>query len=269
MRPGILGSSFTVGLFFGSLCTGVFTPASGQTLAGRLLDTSTETAIPLSRVTLTTPEGDPVVFTFTDPQGFFALTAPEPGSYLINAEALFYWTYTEGPVGLEASDTLMVEFGLTPHPSELEGIVVEARSRPLHLIMNGYYERAKSGLGYHLDRTAIARHSFTRTSDILFTVPGVKLLEVSFGDKEPIFSRSQFWGSLNSGGAASACFPSLYLDGVLWSWGGENPTEVDRILPPEEIEAMEIYTSPQEVPPRFAGVSSQCGVIAVWSKNRE
>jgi hypothetical protein len=91
---------------------------------------------------------------------------------------------------------------------------------------------------------------------------------VSFGDKEPIFARSQLWGSLNNGGQASACFPSLYLDGVLWSWGGENPTEIDRILPPEEIEAMEVYTSPQEVPARFAGVSSRCGVIAIWSKGR-
>lgn len=256
-----------LGLLAGGACLlGATVPAAGQTLAGQLLDTSSGTAVPFSRVTLVTPDGEAVVFTFTDPQGFFAVTAPEPGEYLVNAEALFYWTYTEGPVTLAASDTLVVEFGLTPHPSELEGIVVEARSRPIQLILNGYYERVNAGLGYHLDHVTLSKHAFRKASDIFLTIPGVRLLDSSFGDKEPLFARAQFWGSLSGPGQAAACFPSFYVDGVLLGMGGDLPTEIDRFLVPEDIQAMEVYTSPEQVPPVFAGLSSRCGAIAVWTR---
>ncbi len=253
-------------LVAGGLFSGLATPASGQTLAGQLLDTSTGTAVPFSRVSLVTPDGRPVVFTFSDPQGYFALTAPEAGEYLVNAEALFYWAYTEGPVDLQATDTLMVEFGLTPHPSELEGIVVEARSRDLGLILNGFYEREHEGVGYHVDARTISQHSFHESTDILRSIPGVRLLETTTGDRAPVFARSQFWSSLQSGGTPPPCFPALYLDGQLTRMGGDDPPEIDLYVAPEQIQGMEVYTSPQQVPPAFAGMSSTCGVIAIWTK---
>ena len=53
---------------------------------------------------------------------------------------------------------------------------------------------------------------------------------------------------------------------MLFSWGDEVPTDIDRLLHPDEVEAIEIYSSPMQVPGRFGGLGARCGVIAVWSR---
>lgn len=242
------------------------TALSAQTLAGRLLDASAESPIALGRVTLVDLEGLPVVFTVADTDGTFVLTAPEAGEYWVSAQSLFYWEFSDGPITLGAADTLLVEFRLTPHPTELEELVVEAESRPWRAVLGGYYERERSGLGWFVDREQIERHAFRYVSDVLYTVPGVKLLETGFGDREPLFTRASSWESLLNRGYGSTCFPRVFLDGMLWSWGDHVPTEIDRLLHPDEVEAIEIYRSPMEVPGRFGGMGAKCGVIAVWSR---
>jgi len=95
-----------------------------QTLAGRLLDASAGTPIALGRVSLADLDGDPVVFTVADTEGFFSLTAPGPGDFWVSAQSLFYWDFADGPVTLSSSDTILVEFRLTPHPTQLDELVV-------------------------------------------------------------------------------------------------------------------------------------------------
>jgi hypothetical protein len=132
--------------------------------------------------------------------------------------------------------------------------------------MGRYYEREKSGLGWFVDREQIERHAFRYISDVFYTVPGVKLLEAGFGDREPLFTRTGGFESLLSRGYGSTCFPRVFLDGMLWSWGDDVPTDIDRLLHPDEVGAIEIYKSPMEVPGRFGDLGAQCGVIAVWSR---
>jgi len=242
------------------------TLVSGQSVGGRLLDGSTGEPIRLGRVTLADVEGRPVVYTFTDTEGNFVLTAAQPGEYWISAQSLFYWDYSDGPLQLAAPDTVLVEFSLTPNPMQLDELVVRGEPRPWRMVVGGYYEREKSGLGWHLDREKIERHAFRRISDVLFTVPGVRLYDTGFGDKEPMFVRAGGWGSLLDRGYGSTCFPRVFLDGMLWSWGEQVPTDIDRLLHPDDVEAIEVYTSPMEVPGRFGGLGAKCGVIAVWSR---
>lgn len=240
--------------------------ATGQTLAGRLLDASGGDPIALGRVTLVDLEGHPVVFTVADQDGYFALSAPHGGEYWVNAQSLFYWDFSDGPVSLAPADTLLVEFRLTPNPMQLEELVVRGEQRPWRMVAGGYYDRKKSGLGWHLDREKIERHAFRRITDVLFTVPGVRLYDTGFGDKEPMFARAGGWGSLLDRGYGTTCFPRVFLDGMLWSWGEQVPTDIDQLLHPDEVEAIEVYPSAMEVPGRFGGLGAKCGVIAVWSR---
>lgn len=242
------------------------TPASGQTIGGRLLDASTGTPIALGRVTLVDLDGRPLVFTVSDADGGFLLTAPGPGTFWVNALSLFYWEYSDGPVALARGDTTLIEFRLTPNPTQLDPLVVEGKRRPWKMVAGGYYDREKSGLGWYLDREKIERHAFRRISDVLFTVPGVRLYETGFGDKEPMFGRARGWESLLNRSYGSTCFPRVFLDGMLWSWGEHVPTDIDRLLHPDEVEAIEVYTSAMEVPGRFGGLGAKCGVIALWTR---
>jgi len=263
MKP----TTLIVGLFASGLpFLGVVTPAGGQTIAGQLLDTSTGTAIPLGRVTLVDLDGHPLIFTVADKDGYFLLDAPEAGDYWVNAQSLFYWDHSDGPVSLALADTVIVEFRLTPNPMKLEELVVRGERRPWRMVAGGYFDRESSGLGWYLDRDKIERHAFRRISDVLFTVPGVRLYETGFGDREPMFARAGGWGSLLNRSYGATCFPRVFLDGMLWSWGEQVPTDIDRLLHPDEVEAIEVYTSPMEVPGQFGGLGARCGVIAVWSR---
>lgn len=141
--PGILAWVFLLALL--PSCT------SAQTLAGRLLDASAGTPIALGRVILADLEGKPAVYTVADVEGSFTLTAPEPGQYWVSAQSVFYWDFADGPVTLSASDTILVEFRLSPHPTQLEELVVEGERRPWRMVLGGYYDRERSGLGWYLD----------------------------------------------------------------------------------------------------------------------
>ena len=90
------------------LAGGLFSPAAAgaQTLAGWVLDQSKGTSVPMVRVSLLDTGSVPVVFTLTDAEGHFQVTAPESGDYRVNAESGFYRPHTDGPVTLSAGDTL-------------------------------------------------------------------------------------------------------------------------------------------------------------------
>jgi len=241
-------------------------PAASQTVAGRLLDATSGEPIALARITLADLGGRPVVFTFTDTDGAFFLTTGDGGEYWLSAQSLFYWDYSDGPLRLAPGDTAVVEFRLTPNPTQLDELVIRGERRPWRMVVGGYYDREKSGLGWHLDREKIERHAFRRISDVLFTVPGVRLYDTGFGDKEPVFTRTSLWESLVNRGYGSTCFPRVFVDGMLWSWGDDVPTDIDHLLHPDEVEAIEVYTSPMEVPGRFGGLGAKCGVIALWRR---
>ena len=230
------------------------------------MDTASGDPIALGRVTLVDSAGRPTVFSITDPEGFFHLTAGEPGDYLVNAVSLFYLSYSDGPIHLGRADTVAVEFSLTPNPAALDPIVVEVRTRRRSLLEGGYYDREKTGLGYHLDRERIEAHAFQQITDILYTVPGVKMVPTTFGGREPYFGRGNLWRRLLTAGQSPGCSPRVYVDGMVWSWGGDVPTEIDQLLHPEELEAMEVYTSHMEVPGEFGGLGASCGLILLWTR---
>jgi hypothetical protein len=242
-----------------------FSPAgaAAQTLRGLVIDQSTGAPVVLARVTLLdVVDSLPVAAALTDLAGYFSVTASESGPYWVSAEAGFYWTHASGPVVLTPEDTAAVGFTLLPRPVEVEGLVVEARSRARRMIQGGYYERRESGLGWHLDRDEIERRAPWRVSQALRAIPQLTLARAEFGDREPVF---RGWETMVRGRPRATCYPRVYIDGIMFSPGGDMPTEIDRALRPDEVEAIEVFESPW-IPGRFAGSLAPCGVIAVWRR---
>jgi hypothetical protein len=215
----------------------------------------------LARVTLLDLDSLPVVSALTNLTGYFVVSAPESGSYWVHAEAGFYWSHFDGPVSLSPEDTAAVGVTLLPRPVEVEGLVVEARSRARRMIQGGYYERQGTGIGWQLDREQITGRG--RVSTALRAVPWVSVVSAGFGDFEPVLRGWRSFSRVDPGGR---CYPRVYIDGMLFSPGGEMPTDLDRVLGPDEVEAMEVFQSPR-VPGRFGGAHmAPCGVIAVWRR---
>jgi len=49
--------------------------------------------------------------------------------------------------------------------------------------------------------------------------------------------------------------------------GGHYPTYLNETVVPGDVEGIEIYLGPSEVPPIFGGIGSGCGVVVVWTRD--
>jgi hypothetical protein len=85
-------------------------------------------------------------------------------------------------------------------------------------------------------------------SDMLRNIPRVEVTPYRFGTPEVYI-----------GTGAAACKPPFYLDGVL-----TRNMEIDE-LDVSEIEDIEIYRGPAEVPPQFKE-NNRCGALLVWTR---
>lgn len=128
----------------------------------------------------------------------------------------------------------------------------------------GLEVRRTIGRGHLIDRREIDRVKPRRTTDMLRRVAGLRV-ETS-GSQVRIRSRR-----------AGDCELLLYLDGmpiynevVPGSRASRGPmptvSVIDRI-PPDMLEAVEVYLGPSETPPQYTRVGQHCGTILLWTRS--
>lgn len=234
---------------------------SGQAVAGRLLDMVSGDPIPFARLTLLGTDSVPVVFSFSDGNGLFFLTVPEPGAYLLRAEAAYFETVLDGPIPVSAGDTLSLAFGLRPQAVELEGIEVEVEGRRVRLQLEGVYDRAEARIGFHFDSDDLQRSPGRPVTDLLMRVPGARIWR-SGGQTTVTFLRNQFE---RLSGSSSTCHPQVFFNGMMMSPGGTIPPPLDQIFM-DDLEAVEVYDDLARLPGRFSGMNEACGTVALWTR---
>ena len=129
-------------------------------------------------------------------------------------------------------------------------VVAERDSR--WLARGGFYERRARGFGTFLSRADLDARQPLNLSDALRTVPGVHILPDGLASS-----------ALSMRGAhRGACVMAVFVDGVFMA-----QPNLDAI-PPEDVEAVEVYRGPAELPPRFnsASLDATCGAIVVWTR---
>ena len=114
-----------------------------QILSGRVLDATSNTAVPGVTVTLVDESNTETAQTESGDDGAFSLTAPRHGLYRLRAQALGYDAIVADAVWIGATDTTVVELRISTQPIELQPLTVVARSRTLdpRLQRLGFYER--------------------------------------------------------------------------------------------------------------------------------
>ncbi|MCU0648593.1 MAG: Plug and carboxypeptidase regulatory-like domain-containing protein [Gemmatimonadaceae bacterium] len=119
-----------------------------------------------------------------------------------------------------------------------------------------FESRRKAGFGSFVTRAEIDRRNPSQTWQMLFGVPG---LQVDTQNGRP---RALYPGSL------SGCEPTYWVDGVLFPDvpGNPRPPGPLSLIPPTEVEAMEVYPRASGVPSEFRGTQSACGVIVIWTR---
>jgi len=149
---------------------------------------------------------------------------------------------------------------LAPAPLTVDSLEVEVEGRSLQLVRAGFYDRRNAGQGHFITREDIAAMIGVRgLPDVIREVPGVRISSDGFG-KDRITLRGTFGGS---------CLPMLVLDGMAIHPPWEDILEV------QDIEGVEVYPRPSQIPARFenltpdrsrGGASAQCGIVVAWSR---
>jgi len=93
--------------------------------------TDVESGIPLTTasVSLYGADGTQVLSFFTDRDGRYVFQAPAQDTYHLRAERVGYHPQEKGPLFFQASDTVTVDFQLSPAPLLLDSILVSVRRR--------------------------------------------------------------------------------------------------------------------------------------------
>lgn len=205
--------------------------------------------------------GDPVVGAFvridgelagiTDETGRFQVQL-EPGLHRMDVRRIGYEGRTL-EFQLEAKPLVQLAVALDAIPYELPEIVVTGqRTRLVFGPLREFYRRMNEGMGGHyITRDEIERRVPRAVSDLLRSVPGVEVNQVGIDPAQVRMFASR----------GSCSEPLLFLNGI-----AVDAPSPDVLIDPAQVEALEVYTRPLNVPPEFASQGSTCGVIAIWSR---
>jgi hypothetical protein len=230
-------------------------PLAAQTISGMLLGSDSNQPIELGFIVMLTESGDSVAVTITNENGFFSVTSPEPGSFLLHASALGYRESVDGVFDIGADGVMQIEFRLEPRAVTLEGLVVQAErvAKEPKLVSTGFYNRLQRGLGRFITPGDIDESVALATADLFRGIPGVS---VNYGPGGDIVTMI---------GATGWCTPTMYMDGVRVVGGA-----IDLIAPLETVYAIEVYRRTVEIPIQYSAVrmgsAGSCGVILIWSR---
>ena len=234
---------------------------TAQTLQGRLLERGSDRPVELGLLILYTSTGDSITSSLSNQEGFFSLSSPDPGEFMLLGSALGYEETRVGVFELGEGGELSVDFRLPPAPIRLGGITVEASSDLLRepaLIANGFVRRAQRGQGYFITPGQIRRGGTSNTQQLLQTVPRVI---VNAGSAGPRATPVQMLGTMGY------CTPRIYVDGMpAYLAPG---LAIDNVAPINDLEAVEVYRTANEAPIEYSiNNNSGCGIILFWTHRR-
>jgi hypothetical protein len=190
---------------------------------------------------------------------------------LTNAEGAF--TLTELPSGTQSVRAMQVGFAPVSQPVELstraiasttitmsqpvqmlDPVIVRAES-DVGLDNIGFTQRKRGMSGTFMDAAEIMRRGPNVLTDVFRTVPSLRVVPVSPYDYAVESSR----GNMLGGNCVKFWYDGSPYDPVF-------PGDVDRMVPPYEIAAIEVYNG-STVPIQFSSAnSSNCAVIVIWTK---
>jgi hypothetical protein len=264
-------------------CVLAATPLAGQMVRGKVVDAATGAGVPAAAVRAL-GEGRDVGHARTAADGTFAFQLRVPGTVRIEAQRTGYRTTLTAELPVGARETVDVEVKLSAQAIAIEPLRVTARVQPPRrpaLELNGFYDRERQGVGRYLRREDFENRGNQNLAQVLSRVQGTAIY-YSGPNQYVYFPRSgdPSVGRLSSSrppsrtleGAApakwgppnNACLPRLFLDGVRVAYDAQS--DINSVVNPDQVEAIEIFRGPSEIPAQYNDNNSQCGVILIWTR---
>lgn len=181
-----------------------------------------------------------------------------------------HFRITSGAAGSEKQVALIRRIGFIPRtidvPSEtndsaniielepvttLDSVVVSERSTVAALA--SFEEHRRIGLGHFWTRKDLAAYTNGTLSQVLAQTPGMDTKAAMKG----------FVASTRRPGGS--CLSQVYLDQALVYRGRGQGFNVNS-LRPDQVEAIEYYSGPAQLPAKYQGLNADCGVIVIWTR---
>lgn len=253
-------------------CLAVPAAAAGQSVVyGRVLDDETGRPVAGAALELRTAAGAALAATIADREGEFRFQGLGAGRYSLRVGRL---GYREARIELQTNDTLEIALRLSVEAVALEPLEVRTSldASRASAAMDGFERRRSAALGgTFLSRDQIARHAGASMIDLLRVVPGIKISgRIGYGayivsnrtgcppavylDAAPVFRPD---------GRSALGGPGSPREGIITESGA---LEALALVHPLELEGIEVYVGPSQVPAIFGGSTAQCGVIALWTR---
>ncbi|MGH7669555.1 MAG: carboxypeptidase regulatory-like domain-containing protein [Gemmatimonadaceae bacterium] len=213
-------------------------------LAGRVVDSLG------ARVSGATVEllPDRLLRAVTSDSGTFAMDSVPVGVVHLAVRRLGYApaTFT---AKLQAGKIERVKLELSAVAFELPPLnVVDTVAHPW---LRTFERRRASDGGVYFTRQDIVRSQVRATTDLLRRVPGVEIQRTRYGTRVVIGNRFV---------RARPCAPQLFVHSMNYSGNVDD-------FSPDDIEAMEVYTSIATVPVELQTAQAQsCGAIVIWTR---
>ncbi len=193
------------------------------------------------------------VVAMTNENGEFFMRNLPSGSHVLLARHLGFGAETI-PVDLSSREPKKVTMKLPKFVAVMESVLVTAR-RAAGLDKFGFNKRKQSGQGFYLGPEQIQKMHPNYLTDILRTVPGLK---VSYGPQGEEVSSSRGPTSLSGGGCVQ-----YYVDDMPWQ--SMTPGDVNQFVNGNEVVGVEVYNGPG-TPPQYS--RGNCVTIVIWTKTK-
>jgi hypothetical protein len=216
-------------------------------IRGRVIEAQSGEPVSAALISL----GDGILAAESGTAGGFVFEKLPPGSFPLQVQRLGYAEINDTlDVALDASTFVTIRMDIDAIP--LDAVVVEVRLRQLEEV--GFYDRMARGHGDYLVREDIDAALPLLSTDVLRRVAGLRMESRRTGPGYTVTARA-------------GCPMRFFVNGAK---AGVD-FDIDDI-PPDWIEALEIYRGAASIPGQFALMASdlgaRCGVIAIWTRNR-
>jgi hypothetical protein len=216
-------------------------------LIGRVTDTAGD---PVAGAEITVLKHDSIRAISGD-SGEFRLIRLPPGTIVFNVRRLGFEPATFTAV-LKPGRTHRAIFSLTSSAVALPAVSVADTAPQTHWL-DQFERRRSSARGTFFTRADIERKGARNGTDILRTVPGVRLAPIRGGTGNQVI--------MNRGAGARTCIPAMFVHNVPYSG------TLDDFMA-DDIEALEVYVGVSEIPPELdKNGRGICGAIVVWTRD--
>ncbi|GBD32655.1 hypothetical protein HRbin33_01628 [bacterium HR33] len=234
-----------------------------QVIQGQVVDRLSNQPVRSGVVRLLDTRGE-VASTRLDLNGRFVLEAPEPGRYWLRFESPGYRVVVSSAIDLAPGATLAysIQTQSLP-PAQMDTVVVEGRAVPARLA-SFYERRARGAGGEFFTREELDRWNPAEVTDIVRRAVGFAVVpNTNYGRRGDTRQNLVINNRLGDY-IGQSCPPLVFLDGMYvgtaWDF------DIDSHLAVTNIEAMEFYNGPGNMPIEFNRRGSDCGVIGIWTR---